>query len=360
MASIALVVASLPGRNPGMIAVNEAAIQIFNGMGVGHTLEIFEPARRFEWGPETKELFQPENDFASYDRIVFWGDWLHAEVNTRAYIRLNGSNQSVLDALYLRNLPEGALERVAIVGTTLALDGGPSRASGDYGDATRRLHKHAGLVQMRDSYSAGLVEGWREDRSSCLGVDMAFFFTPQTSVSPSSESLGAEKGAGWYFGRSAEEDVKYLKSFALELSHSLGMRLEGIPWRGGQSPHELAALIRNLKVVITDTYHLAVLSWSLGVPAVLVGGASNSSGLGINMGRRFFGVDKRFALYMSIDAVAYHVPIDDLREKQTLTERVIFLSKKVIGDESYRQSIIDRISQIRRKSYSSLQSFLLS
>ena len=91
---------------------------------------------------------------------------------------------------------------------------------------------------------------------------------------------------------------------------------------------KLLEIIADSRLVLTDTYHLAVLAWRLGTPAVcLTEAGETSSGWSVNLGHGGTARDKRVDLYSQLDVLPL---LADPRREPTREARRIC---EVLGDD---------------------------
>ncbi len=289
------------------------------------------------------------------DTVVFWGDFHHMAVYLqhtahvwaeRIDAGLSEREAQTLAArhLLLDGVPERDLSRVISYGTTLSFNTAADY-QGPYGSQLRRFHSGVRAVSHRDSYSAEVAHRHRPgDR--CKGVDAAFLLTRRTPE----PALETRRRLGVFIGRSelSPEDVG---RFGRRLAASLDLAPRWLPWghapafwpmqgrrrlravwpeldrglestagwrrarltvdaaRKGPEPAEpvpsFSALTQELlrcDLVLTDTYHLAVNAWSLGVPAVCITDVPRAS-WSVNSGSADSWRDKREDLYSQLDAL---------------------------------------------------------
>lgn len=293
----------------------------------------------------------------SSDCVVFWGDFLHMAVYQRQNVdvltRRTGLFDSAEEAedvvarhLLLRGQPRSTFSKVISYGSTLSFNSASDYA-GRYGQDLKRFLSSAHRVWLRDPYSALVAAAARGDRDEvCKGVDAAFLL-------PDTARPAGENRLGVFFGRS-DIDPESVARLGRAITQRLEIRPTWIPWgeqpafwpirdrrrlrlawpgleheviapspaermstyrsaaRGGAASHpglstrELVREIARCRLVLTDTYHLAVTAWRLGVPAVCVidhpGGAWN-----VNSGEAGSNRDKRVDLYSQLDAVNFLV-----------------------------------------------------
>lgn len=298
------------------------------------------------------------DDFLDADAIVFWGDFHHMAVYQRQTVDVLCRRMRVMDRsdaerltaqfLLLRGQPREVLERVLTFGTTLGFNT-PADYSGPYGEDLKRFVAGARAAWFRDGYSARVGELIRvPSTESCLGADAAFL-----ADGPSHDPATAS-GLGVFIGRSKVPPEKVAR---------LGKALSGhfgagrwVPWgtapamwpmwgrkrlrlawpeleaggslsakeRLGHSRRVLrgpglsdeivpAAVlferVAGCRVILTDTYHLAVNAWRIGTPAILIHDRPTSTGWNVNDGGAA-GRDKRHDLYSQLDALPLLIATD--------------------------------------------------
>lgn len=398
MQRVSLVIASLPNYNPGMIAVNLAALRTLDRAGAD--LRVYEAVSRqhvleYESGIE---LIGRLNELFDADKIVLWGDWLHmqgyiadlskASMEASKLSKRPVSYQRLIEHLFLLGLPAHRMSDTAIVGTTFALDSPLARLDEGFGEHIQRLYGEAGLVLMRDAFSAGLVEAWRSKRDRCSGLDAAFLYRPRDG---SATRFGDGRSPfGFFLGRSTAKQMALARRLIAGLQEALHLEAFWIPWfansirvhlgaRGrakatllSSSPFAsrvaykwksvsrteqvaldvLIAKIRACAFIVTDTYHLAVISWSQGVPCILLGNSSSLNRSFINSGAHYSGLDKRMGLYLTLDALSFFVPYEDLGSIASSRERLDFLLSQVTVDSYAVQRTMQMIDD-RRESFRS-------
>lgn len=167
--------------------------------------------------------------------------------------------------------------------------------------ATAARHPQAasfGSLQMRDALSAAVVAGLRRRPENCFGIDPAQLLALPAYAAEilGTANLPDADGRALVFVARARHSPGALAAFLGSLSQATGTDLCWLPWGdrlsfpfledppSGMSllPIEndvpfgrLAPLLRSVAAanfVVTDTYHLAVVAWALGVPAIVLAG----------------------------------------------------------------------------------------
>jgi hypothetical protein len=129
------------------------------------------------------------------------------------------------------------------------------------------------------------------------------------------------------------------------MKKKVGRRFSGMEIREDPTPPTLGDLQRMLghcEVVISDTYHVCVNAWRLGVPAVCLGQALVRQPDNINSGNAFAWRDKRQVFYGMHDAMEYYVYIEELADRSWRRKRLEQLVA-LLQKDSYRQAVSSRI-----------------
>ena len=292
------------------------------------------------------------------DAVLFWGDFLHMEHYLRtAAARLQrigaardpeSGRAMALDYFFMRQAPEAALRKAIAFGGTLIFDRGLESCGEDYAAAFSRFMGGAHGVWMRDPFSAQKVARERGTLTApALGCDAALLLDPATVAQAGPRTAwtaddGEGRGAvGAFFGRSTAK-VELLAGFAQGLAKSLGAPMHWIPWGTRQSfplmeyqvrlgkgapdvdPSlaDLLELVGRYRCVVTDTYHLCVTAWKLGVPAICIGEALPRTPNNVNSGWAFAWRDKRQAFYALHDAMDYYVYAEELGAPRVRAQRL--------------------------------------
>lgn len=333
MKKLAIFTATPNGVNPGMLAGEAVAKSFFVRAGLLGDVEFF---KLLSIADHVNNLENIKNICASCDfginfniftsdnriddyKSIFWGDFQHM----RRYIKAISKNNPVIESAYRKIiLLEGAknstIENAISYGTSILFNSTSEYLDLDYGVALERFLSKVSHIQMRDSVSSCVVTNYRRQPSEPCGIDPVQLL----SIPEIEENilLGFERTptinrALVFFAR-AQHCENDTVEFLSELNNALGtschwlswgdqfsfpfMQRQKWPWqtlalnpdpfgRGVLAP--LLAAIRNSKFVVTDTYHLAVSSWAMGVPAVVVVGSPHNAER----------LDKEFDIRMRLD-----------------------------------------------------------
>jgi len=313
---IAVITAPNPGHvNPGMLTVDLAFDAVMRRLPMADT----DRAPQVSWfthvTPDSVESrgyvdthalpfsFRPlaENltEVHDHDRIVFWGDFLHAH----NFHLLDVATQSrrfkiPLDAAasYLfRDAPDEVLSRTILFGGSRVCDEPAVLDVPEYADPLRRLVRGARGVWARERETAATYADMRGvDATQCLGMDAAFLLTP---------TQGETNTIGIFVGNRTEIPSGFIR-FCRLMARELDAQPRWIQWlrfprrrarywrrfitrwalakHGDQSKpgqtgfEEMVDRLAAHRLVISDTYHLCVNAWRQGTPAICLSAAEPS------------------------------------------------------------------------------------
>ncbi|MEU0723088.1 hypothetical protein [Streptomyces sp. NPDC006140] len=313
MARVAVITAPNIGyRNTGMLTVDLAFESLRRRMGGGldanwytlHTPETV-PLRECARGTRLPFRFLPLTEhldsLRDHDAVVFWGDFLH----TRHYLAQDATNR-LLDfgfaadrnaargllqrTMLLADQPDELLARTLSYGGTILHNTQSDYEDKEYGPLFSRLVTRSHRMWVRDPLSAAKIAHLRKDRATdYFGSDAALLSRPgdlgHLPATAWSRSVPEGGAIGVFLGaRTPVPD--WLPGFCQGLSDRLGAPLEWLPWfdrdvpaavghiaqrPGEHTIGDLLGVLPRYRLVITDTYHLAVNAWGAGTPAVSVG-----------------------------------------------------------------------------------------
>jgi len=314
MKPIAIITATPPGINPGMLAGEASARATLARAGLLGDTTFYRlvtlDERLAAAGPAAAATIAAcdvgirhvrLDDPAVLDRHVtlFWGDFLHM----RRYITALAGGDPPREAAYrgvllLADRPDATCRSAVSYGTSLLFNSTADESAPEYASALERFLGAAAHVQMRDAVSAARVSRWRSGSGEPCGVDPAqLMAVPEIAAEmlggPVPVAAGEESLV--YFARSRHRPDDLI-AFVTELGAAVGVGCRWLPWgdrasfpfverdlwpwptaelpaaatgSAGVLPSLLAAVAAS-RYVVTDTYHVAVSSWALGVPAIVV------------------------------------------------------------------------------------------
>jgi hypothetical protein len=361
---IAVVCATQPGANPGMASVDFAFARLASQLGLDDRFRLYRlypseaPVPVIDGRPLSYETLTSVADLASASAIVYWGDFVHM----RQYQRIAASHlvahglasdlpdahKRVRELLLLSDASDDLLRRTLSFGTTLFLNSVQDELSADYGPHLERFVRQARGAWFRDVASAlkacHLAGSYDRVR---LGVDGAMVACSWASP----PQLGTS--AGIFLGRTS--NVRYIElmaQFGVTLATRLGLHLEWITWGdvnafpslvhsfslpticcidqftrdAASNVHTALSGLSRHRLIISDTYHVCVNAWLLGIPAVCVAETEQSGIRNAKVPNYFSRRDKR-QLFMSMyDALDFFVPTNELENTDYRERRVAHIS----------------------------------
>jgi hypothetical protein len=340
MQKISVICAFLPSRNTGMYTVDLSAVRFFTRnypdsevsyycLGDVGKVGYAASERHVEYHPYHLHL----EDVKNSDLIVYWGDFLHSkpywEADLAGWLVRDGIASSKADAteliyksFMLEDCDDKILRKAVLFGGTIISVGASELSDARYAKALTRLISLAGGVFFRDAISAAKADPWRGGRSA-LGIDCALLLERidyeeagliDANAVPRADET---RRLGVFFGRSRW--IAQPLAFSRLLGRELKSRPTWLPWlrsaprqlplarlagypatREPPLPTEIIAKLLACEFVVTDTYHLCVNSWNLGIPAICIG--SGSERVAHTLGDK-----KKEVLYSMYGANAFYV-----------------------------------------------------
>ena len=366
----------------GMHTVDFAAHNLIKRLNLSTRAEIHRPwpAVSEEQGgnPQVEQLdkwptqfiSQPDrNQINSDDLVLSWGDFqlgrdyqLQSSKRYQKILKNRGihiSASQALDWCYEYFMLQDVLKNndvsVASFGTTLFQNNMRDWCEPRYKSAIDRYFQNCSFAKFRDPYSAWCASKILDvDPQSLWGVDSALLNTPEELLGIKNTGYAEQlpKGMiGVYLGRSSRNFSKFrLGTMVKQLSNSLGSPLFWLPWNrftGGRlfarrprllnSPFinfksipaedpvcagDIFQLFSSFRLVVTDTYHVAINAMCLGVPVLCIYEPSPESNRDANIGYRHAARDKRVLLFTSTNQSDLLMPSTDLTNTKRRTDKV--------------------------------------
>lgn len=400
MPRISVICASAPKPNPGMSSVDLAFYAFSKRHGLDKYVTyyqlytedelhankdkpVFDEIIRRQKLPFAYECFRDRiNDIAASDVIVFWGDFLHM-AHYQENVGKNLFKLGIVDSeeqgislakqhFFMTDADNSIFNKVIMFGSTLLFNRSIDYRDPDYGECIRRFLQSSHSVRVRDVYSAFKVSEIRSDYGkSFLGMDCSLLLQDGdmqllARSEYSEDPLFGKDKVGIFFGRS-DCDTKVLGKFSGELCKSLSLDAQWLSWRlekGARKiqrkikgyfnsfeipsspeaplPGDLYEVISRYKFIITDTYHVCLNAWRLGVPAICIGQAVPESEWSVSSGGQFYWRDKRQVFYSMYDATEFYTYTEELTNRHMRKKRVIKLSE-LIRDNDCCQQVTERM-----------------
>lgn len=301
-----------PHFNPGMYSVDLAIDRVLERRGLQAEVQRYcygGPHRATGMERDVLEYESLERCFdevLASDLILYWGDFHHAYVYWRNALHL-GPNRGrtfaddraetahVAKHLLLAGQPSEVLGKTLSFGSTLLGDDLRSLTTIDseYRQAFPRFVEGARGIWFRDPVSnaqAGMGRG--DQAAAVLGVDCAHLLTPDDYRDIAVPHAVTQRDYLCVsFGR-VRESMAQPAQLTRVLAERAGLDPVWIPWLGpareAAAPFEkamsglevdawpasyeqLISRVAGARLVVTDTYHLSLIAWRLGVPAICVG-----------------------------------------------------------------------------------------
>lgn len=371
-------------RNMGMITVDLAAHAILERhvKDVDYTFYTYgdlEALKTENLGMPIKyrHVIDDKEEFLNSDAFLFWGDFIHA----RSYqidLQFRKSPQKDIDDLlslsFLRDVEENKLKNAVIYGGTIITNEAEDEADEIYGTMFERLFENCGSVLFRDALSAAKVSRTR-DGEATLGCDCALLLQDEdldkidgTQLQPTEK----RKGIGFFLGRSPSKIQSCL--FARYLSKKMGKDVRWLNWLPVSKKMQLVAKLFGFKVfdkppapgdiltelssyefIISDTYHLCINAWRLGIPAICIGEGAGHLKTTLNDkkkeilfemygGRQFYIFTEHLKTLTGFPHVANRV-IDVLNNETLITQFQEVLNQNASMSEKRLKIALDNILQ---------------
>ena len=348
------------GCNSGMYSVDLAAWSLLNRhfpKAEADFAVLYPPRCQIPNSPFAYSMV-PLSEILESDLILYWGDFLHGRIYrdaVRAQLVQQGFCTSEEEALlrvrrflFLAEAPPEILAKTLIYGGTLLFNSAEDRLNRAYQQDLKRLVRGVRRVWMREPFSAFQVNQLQAGESPCaLGTDCALLLRSETldRFCPAPVPRTVPK-LGIFFGRS-QPDLAQTKAFLLELQREIGGELNWLDWGRAPffldqraawtaqlpelgepqekplSPLEALCRLRQLDLVITDTYHICVNAWRLGIPALCLIDNRNTP-LSVNQGEGA-ARDKRVVFYWTYNLAPFLIYSTALEKESSRKERVAAL-----------------------------------
>lgn len=294
-------VCGAPNQNSGMMFVDRALHVFLNKKGLieNTTFYCFQFEAKNKLGFNYQALTKDVN-LNEYDCIIIWGDFIishHFLSMTQPKIAKNSDllNYDLQSKVLMSGLSEADLKKVIVLGQCIVIDDVKIFKNKNYIRDLKRLLRHAGLVKVRDPLSAYRAKLLSEVDRDFLGLDAALlnYTLDNEEIDEIKNSIikkDKKSQVGIFFARSKKMNFKK-KVLGYYLKYLIkGIDFKWIPWLENKqqskiffnfakscSPYSDIDYIKeilNCDVVLTDTYHLSLMSWSLGVPCICYGNSS--------------------------------------------------------------------------------------
>src|SRR5258706_2932314 len=380
---IAVVCAPPPGINVGMYSVDLGFQHLSKKHGFWDRIQYYRLYPSIQPSPiediESSYRIIPSGDefFQSHRAIIYWGDFLHMRqyqktvtqklVDNGLFNDLETAQKRVREVFLLQDKDKRILEKSLSFGSTLLFNTIQDETDPAYRASLERFLKLCGGVWFRDVYSALKACHIREIyQPGCLGVDCANLVDSAMLAGLETET-GAKAQVGVFFGRTTKA-IESMISFALDLSNRLESKAVWLKWGDTNAFPPLSSIgeldsVRSInsfveeaidqpmaalnaltryKAIITDTYHVCVNAWNLGIPAICLVENEFSKYRNVNFGDPYAARDKRQVFMGMYDALDFFVPGNELNDREQREARILHLIS-YINSQSVIKSIHNRI-----------------
>jgi len=416
LSPLTVICAAPPGPNPGMSSVDLAFfgvvrrhlpgiqprfVHLYTPVEIHRGKPPQELARllRRQQLPFDYECFRGKlDDVYASKAVVFWGDFLHGWNYQKhiapmlVHMGLAKDLAEAFDTVYrhldFSHAPDDVLARSLVFGETLIFNRARDYAANPvYAGHLKRFMSGLSGVWMRDVYSALQVTRMRQrfDEAN-LGVDCSLLLHREDLAGLpitrwSSEDHAATGRVGVFLGRTAYSP-KMMARFAREVCDKINLPAQWIPWgdasafddRVRQAQRgfpklefrqfdevptlgDLYSLLGRYQLVISDTYHVCLNAWRLGVPAICIGQTVSQAAWSISSGNAYAWRDKRQAFYAMQDAMEFYVYAEEL-EESTWRQRRVYQLSELLKDRAVQDAVIQRVMTQRDAAESMLVSRL--
>lgn len=337
------------GYNTGMFSVDLAAWFFLTQNFPNSTIRFFTlypPSGDFHSSPfnyEKREEFKKWND--DCDVILYWGDFLHGYAYKKAMEKWLAKHEPSFDSskvketvrsfLYRKGLPKKSNQKIIVYGGTILFNNWSDHADDTYHNDLKYLLNLADAVWMRDPFSTSEIQYLTQNYSHTQGTDCALFLS-KSFLKNSFASTKKNKSIGFFFGRSYL-NIQAFSKLLEELKQGNYTEVFWLNW--GKPPfflnryEEVTKHINNLDVrprveeplnvlqtltsadiIISDTYHVCVNAWNLGIPAICIIDDISPS-LPVNSGENNWR-DKRVSFYWQYNFSPFLVYISSLSKAE--------------------------------------------
>lgn len=248
----------------------------------------------FNYKPLTKNI-----DLKEFDCIILWGDFLISNHFLKMMKPKIAKHSELLDydlrsKVLMAELSESELNKVIVFGQCIFIDDRRVLIDLNYEHLLKRLLRKAGVLKVRDPLSAYRAKIMANYDRDYLGIDAALLNATldkeRINGIKNKKKLIGKKNIGLFFARSKKISLK-----KKVLGYYLNLKLKNfnfkwIPWLENKqqskkyfkyaevckpySDLDYITEILKCDLIITDTYHLSLMSWSLGVPCICFGNSA--------------------------------------------------------------------------------------
>ena len=364
MKRIAVFCALPPDRNTGMATVDLAAVCVLRRLAPEAEITLYAygsgsvyPEGVLPYG--YVDVREYEERYFSSDIFLFWGDFTH----TRAYWLKDRQMtaqqyEDYAQYIFLKTRTASRLQHAVVYGSTIITNDALDQEDAAYYADFNRFFGNAGAVYFRDALSAAKVSPLRGNEAS-LGCDCAFLLEDH-DLHQVEGYVPAEQrqGVGVFFSRSpskvkmmlfAREVARYLEepyAWLPWLQYPYGYRRERWPLAaigfriraGDTDTGQILSQLSGYSYIVTDTYHVCVNAWRMGIPAICIG-------QGVGGALQSLSDKKKEILYEMVGARAFYVFWETLKWRRL--RAVARAAAETLTDVQYVAQVQANVAQHR-------------
>lgn len=298
--------------------------------------------------------------YESQDLIIFWGDFLHMYQYQEAvakilflkkqYTTKKSAKNRVKEVFLLKGQSKKVLAKTYSFGSTILFNTISNETEVEYRDALANFLSGVAGVWFRDVFSAlkaNHIRGVYHD--SCLGVDCATLIDPEF-LNITNQKQNYPPHLGLFIGRTVNY-ITEIVGFAKEIETQISGHMSWIKWGDSRAFPTLKAVrkviakesmegftdlgeadtalalsrLATYDLIITDTYHICVNAWNLGIPAICVYGNDTYNERNVNAGNLLAKRDKRQVFMSMYDALDFLIPYTELAIQDLKQRRISLL-----------------------------------
>jgi polysaccharide pyruvyl transferase WcaK-like protein len=358
-----------PNHNTGMMFVDRPLHLLMKNMGLLDSITFFcfqhDGFNKvgFNYSALTKDI-----DLNQFDCVLVWGDFIVSEhflsmTQPKLLKRSNDFDYDLQSKVLMSHFSKADLKKVIVFGQCIFVDGRQIFSNKKYLADLKRLMEFSSLFKVRDPFSAYRAKAISDIDRNFLGVDAALlnYALEEDKFKQLKNNIGKasdKNEIGIYFGRSKQMTRKK-KILGYYLKYKLkGLDFKWIPWLKNKqqskeffkfasevSPETDIDYIKEIlkcKLIITDTYHLTLMSWSLGVPCICFGNAAEDFKSTVH--------DKKKEIFFNSNYITdfyfYNEKFYRYLKNGTLSDKIL----NTISDDKIGSLVSDKIKRVSTKS----------
>jgi hypothetical protein len=363
-----------PNHNTGMMFVDRPLYLLMKKMDLLDSITFFcfqhDGVNKvgFNYSALTKDV-----DLKGFDCVLIWGDFIVSEhflsmTQPKLLNRSPDFDYDLQSKVLMADFSETDLRKVIVFGQCIFVDGVRVLKNQEYISSLKRLLEFSGLFKVRDPFSAYRAKTISDIDRDFLGVDAALlnFLLEENRLKELSTKLKSDpenKEIGIYFGRSKQMNrKKKILGYYLKYKHK-NLDFKWIPWlRNKQQSKSYFSFARDTKpdtdedyiieilksrLIITDTYHLTLMAWSLGVPCICFGNAAEDFKSTVH--------DKKKEIFFNSNYVTdfyfYNEKFYRYLKNGTLSRRIV----NTLNDNGIGKLVSNKIKMVSEKSIVDLE-----